>query len=59
MIADDLAREDMNFTVVHVICNQRFVLPNKENQISFRVNYNDFVGRIANLSTNFNIVLSK
>jgi hypothetical protein len=35
LAADDLGREDMNFSTAHVICHQCSVLPNKENQILF------------------------
>ena len=34
-IATDPGREDINFSIAHVICHQCSVLPNKENQISF------------------------
>jgi hypothetical protein len=56
---DDPSRKYMNFSVVHVICKQCSVLPNKENQIPFKVNYNHSILRITNLITKFNIVLSK
>jgi hypothetical protein len=56
---DDPCRENLNFSMVHVICKQCTVLSNKEKQISFKVNYNHSVLRITNLVTKFNIVLSK
>jgi hypothetical protein len=58
-IADDPCREDMNFSMVHVIWKQCSILPNKENQIPFKVNCNHSVLHITNLVTKFNIVLSK
>ena len=59
MKTDDTSMDDMNLSVVHVICNQCSILPNKENQILFWVSYNHSVVRITKLRTNVNIVLSK
>jgi hypothetical protein len=59
MKVDDTGMDDMNISMVHVICNQCSILPNKENQILFWMNYNHSVVRITKLRTNFNIDLSK
>ena len=56
---DDTGMDDMNLSAVHVICNQCSILPNKENEIPFWVNYNHSVLLITKLRTNFNIHASK
>jgi hypothetical protein len=51
--------DDMNHSVVHIICNQCSILPNKENKILFWVNCNHSILLITKLKTNFNIHVSK
>ena len=41
--ADDTSMDDMNLSMVYVICNQCSILPNKENQIPFWVNCSHYV----------------
>ena len=56
-----MCRDDMNFSVVHVICDDGCFHPNpnKENQILFWVNYNHCVARLKIKVTHLFLSLSK
>jgi hypothetical protein len=58
-ILTDPSKDDMNFYVVHVICDDCSILPSKENQISFWVNCNHCVVINTMHETKFNINPSK
>ena len=58
-ISKDPGRDNMNFYVVHVICDDCSILPSKENQIPFWVNCNHYVVVKTIHETKININPSK
>ena len=58
-IPKDPGRDDMNFYVVHIICDDCSILPSKENQILFWVNCDHYAFIIKIWVTKSNINPSK
>ena len=55
-IPKDTGRDDTNTYAVHVICDDCSILPSKENQILFWLNYNHYVlvNKIKETKSNIN-----